>query len=50
MNKQIKTYFKDENLVKKRLKYLAKLIKNHNLLYHQKDNPEITDFEYDEYL
>lgn len=50
MNKNIKIFPKDEKFIKKRLKDLAKLIKNHNILYHQKDKPKITDFEYDEYI
>ena len=38
-----------EQKVKKRLKILANIIYKHNILYHQKDSPEINDIEYDKY-
>jgi len=38
---------KDEKQIKKRLKELSKLINKHNTLYHTKDQPQITDAEYD---
>ena len=34
-----------EKKVRERLKLLASLISKHNILYHQKDNPEITEKE-----
>ena len=39
-----------DNKVKKRLKELAKIIYRNNILYHQKDLPEITDQEFDRYI
>ncbi len=40
---------KDIKIVKK-LKELAQKIKKHNILYHQKDSPKITDGEFDELI
>ena len=37
----------DEKKIKKRLVELSLLIKKHNILYHQKDKPKITDAEFD---
>ena len=37
----------DENKIRKRLVELSHLIKKHNIFYHQKDKPRITDAEYD---
>ena len=39
-----------ENKIIKKLKELAQKIKKHNILYHQKDNPEITDGEFDKLI
>ena len=39
-----------EKKVRERLKLLASLISKHNILYHQKDNPEITDKEFDKLI
>ncbi len=36
--------------ITKRLKELALTIRKHNILYHQKDNPEITDGEFDKLI
>ena len=36
-----------EDKITKRLKEIAVNIKKHNILYHQKDSPEITDGEFD---
>ena len=46
MKKSYNTANKD-NEIKKRLYELSKLIQRHNILYHQKDNPEILDSEFD---
>ena len=40
----------DEKKIISRLKTLAKLIKKHNVYYHQKDNPLITDKEFDKLI
>ena len=40
----------NQELVKNRLKQLSNIIKKHNILYHQKDNPKISDAQYDEYI
>ena len=37
----------EKKIIKKRLKDLSKLINKHNTLYHAKDQPQITDAEYD---
>ena len=37
----------DEKKIKKRLTELSLLIEKHNILYHQKDKPKITDAEFD---
>ena len=50
MNPKNNTLNETENEIKKRLKFLAKIISKHNILYHQKDKPEITDYEYDKYI
>ena len=39
-----------ESKIIKKLKELALKIKKHNILYHQKDNPEITDGEFDKLI
>ena len=39
-----------EDKIKKRLKKLSLIINKHNILYHQKDKPEITDQEFDKYV
>ena len=39
-----------ESKIAKRLKELSQKIKKHNILYHQKDNPEITDGEFDKLI
>ena len=39
-----------ESKITKRLKELAVTIKKHNILYHQQDNPEITDGEFDKLI
>ena len=39
-----------EKKVKKRLENLASLIFKHNIFYHQKDNPEISDREFDKLI
>ena len=41
------TKTEDIKKIKKRLKELAKLINEHNLHYHQNDNPIISDREFD---
>jgi DNA ligase (NAD+) len=41
---------KEEFKIKKRLKELSYIIKKNNLLYHQKDKPEISDKEYDSFV
>ena len=43
--KQKNSMSEDEVLL--RLKKLSKLIQKHNILYHEKDSPEISDQEYD---
>ena len=48
MKKKINT--QNEIKVKKRLKELAKIIDENNILYHQKDSPKITDQEFDKYI
>ena len=45
-----KNNFKNENEVKIRLKKLRQLILKNNILYHQKDNPKISDNQYDKYV
>ena len=40
----------NEKKVTSRLKTLAKLINKHNVYYHQKDNPKITDKEFDDLI
>ena len=40
----------NDNKVKNRLKELAKIIYKNNILYHEKDLPEITDQEFDKYI
>ena len=42
--------YKEEEEIKKRLEKLSKIINKHNLLYHQKDKPKISDKEYDDYV
>ena len=37
----------NEGKIKERLKTLASLILKHNILYHQKDKPEISDENFD---
>tara|TARA_Y100001970_G_scaffold7687_1_gene8792 strand:- start:67 stop:2091 length:2025 start_codon:yes stop_codon:yes gene_type:complete len=39
-----------ESKIIKRLRELSTTIKKHNILYHQKDNPEITDGEFDKLI
>ena len=39
-----------ESKIIKRLKELSATIKKHNILYHQKDRPEITDGEFDKLI
>ena len=41
---------KDEDKIKKRLETLASKIEKHNILYHQKDKPIISDQEYDKLI
>ena len=36
-----------ESKITKRLKELSLTIKKHNIIYHKKDRPEITDGEFD---
>ena len=45
MNKKNK-----EKKITKRLKELSVTIKKHNILYHKKDSPEITDGEFDKLI
>ena len=40
----------DDREIIKRLISLASLIKKHNILYHQKDSPEISDGEFDKLI
>jgi len=49
MKKFYNTANKDDK-IKKRLYKLSKLIQRHNILYHQKDNPEILDSEFDKLI
>ena len=42
--------YKKEEKIKKRLEELSKIINKHNLLYHQKDSPKISDREFDDYI
>jgi len=42
--------YKEEEEIKKRLEKLSRIINKHNLLYHQKDKPKISDKEYDDYV
>ena len=42
-----RTDIKNEKQALARLKIIAKLVKKHNILYHQNDKPEISDKEYD---
>jgi len=44
---QIKNNLKNDLLAKKRLQELASLINKHNILYHQKDKPIISDSAFD---
>ena len=46
MNK-IKKLSNEEKKIRSRLNTLASLILKHNILYHQKDKPEISDSEFD---
>ena len=39
-----------ESSIIKRLKELSQIIKEHNILYHQKDNPKITDGQFDKLI
>ena len=39
-----------EEEIKKRLGKLSRIINKHNFFYHQKDNPQISDKEYDSYI
>ena len=39
-----------EKKIKERLETLASLISKHSILYHQKDNPEISDKKFDELI
>ena len=39
-----------ESKIIQRLKELSTTIKKHNILYHQKDHPEITDGEFDKLI
>ena len=45
-----KNKYKKEEKIKKRLEELSRIINKHNILYHQKDNPEISDKKYDDYI
>ena len=47
---KIKNNLKNDMLAKKRLQELASLINKHNILYHQKDKPIISDSEFDNFL
>ena len=44
---KIKNNLQNDILAKKRLRELANLINKHNILYHQKDKPIISDSEFD---
>ena len=46
MIKKNNFFTKDTN-IKKRLNELTKIIHKHNILYHEKDNPEISDRDFD---
>ena len=46
MNKDLR--IKKEEIIIKRLKKLANLIYENNIFYHQKDDPKITDKEFDD--
>ena len=48
MIKKNNTYKEEE--VKKRLGKSSRIINKHNLPYHQKDRPKISDKEYDDYV
>jgi len=41
---------REEKKIKNRLERLSRIINKHNFLYHQKDNPKISDKEYDDYV
>ena len=45
-----KKFLKNEEKIVSRLKELHKFINRHNILYHKKDKPKITDKEYDDYV
>ena len=49
MIKKNNSNLKDEK-AKKRLNELAKIIYKHNIFYHEKNNPEITDVEFDKLI
>ena len=46
MKKKNNFFIKDNN-IKKRLSELAKAIHKHNILYHEKDSPKISDSKFD---
>ena len=46
MIKKNNFFTKDTNIIK-RLNELTKIIHKHNILYHEKDNPEISDSDFD---
>ena len=48
--KKINNLNNKERKIQDRLDELAKLIQNHNFLYHQEDNPIISDLEYDKLI
>ena len=47
MKKIIKKFLEKEEKALERLKKLSSLINKHNILYHQKDKPIISDGEFD---